>query len=852
MSTRALPPIPPKRSYGEMRDLARSGEPATGPAPVPGAAPIFVVQRHDASRLHWDFRLEHGGVLWSWAVPKGPSLDPHDKRLAMHVEDHPVEYATFEGTIPAGNYGAGTVEIWDRGTWQSVEADPAAALAQGELKFRLDGQRLQGGFVLVRLKPRPRERGESWLLIKEHDAHERAGAGAAALERTPLGGRKRRTACKRKPAAPDALPDAQAPQLAQLARTPPSGPGWISEVKFDGYRMLVRRDGDQVRIITRNGLDWTERLPALARAVAALAPARLMLDGELVALDKSGVSGFGRLQDAFATGRTRALLYYAFDLLHRDGIDLRPLPLSDRRRALEEVLHGVPATGRLRFSEHLSSDAARVAEEACAIGLEGIVCKRLDAPYRPGRGGDWLKVKCRDREEFVVLGYTPPSGSRQGLGALQLGFHDGDGRLHFVGGCGTGYSAGTLRTLAERLQPLRGDAPPGLLGTEPPPRDTVWVRPELVAEFAYAGFTDGGMLRHASFLGLREDKPADEVVRPLPAPEAKRIELGGRGRTRHHRAGPASAPASGPARIVVARKTERGAAAVAGQRISHADRVLWPAEGELPALTKRDLAQYWEMVGAHAAPGIVGRPLAFLRCPEGIKGERFFQKHGGHGFPAALHEGTADGAPYVAMAEPAGLVAAAQIAAIELHGWGSTEADPLHADRLVFDLDPGDGVAMPAIVAAAREVKRRLEAVGLAAFCRTSGGKGLHVLAPLRPAAGWDRVRAWCRGFAEAMERDAPDRYVSTTAKKDRSGRILVDWLRNGLGSTAVASYSPRARPGTGVATPLAWREVTPKLDPGRHTLRTVPSRLTRQKSDPWAGFADAARDLPAAPTAEG
>ena len=848
MATRGTGSAPSKRSYGEMRDFARTAEPRpdSAAAASTGQAPIFVVQKHDASRLHWDFRLEHGGVLWSWAVPKGPSLDPHDKRLAMHVEDHPVEYATFEGTIAPGNYGAGTVEIWDRGTWQPVADDAAAALAKGELKFHLDGQRLQGGFVLVRLKPRGREKAESWLLIKEHDAHEREGADATALEASPLPAAKPAKSRTRRPKpAPDgdALPETQAPQLAQLARTPPSGPGWISEVKFDGYRMLVRKDGDQVRIITRNGLDWTARLPALAEAVAALAPDRLMLDGELVALDKAGVSSFARLQEAFSAKRTKPLIYYAFDLLHHDGTDLRPRSLSERRDALEALLQAAPDGGLLRYSEHLASDAARVKKEACAVGLEGIVCKRLDAPYRPGRGADWLKVKCQNREEFVILGYTPPAGSRQGLGSLQLGFHDDAGQLHFVGGCGTGFSAAVLRTLTERLQALRLDRPLSMLGTETPPRDTIWIRPDLVAELEFAGFTGGGMLRHASFLGLREDKPADEVVRPVPPSDARRVELGTRAGKPRAAATPAPAPTR--SRIVVAKKTERGAAEIAGQRISHADRILWPAEGKLPALTKQDLAQYWETVADHAAPGIVGRPLAFLRCPDGIGGEQFFQKHLGRGMPAALHEAGADGAPFVAVADPAGLVAAAQIAAIELHSWGSTEADPLHADRLVFDLDPGDGVTLPVIVDAALDVKRRLETLGLAAFCRTSGGKGLHVVAPIRTRTGWDDVRAWCRAFAEAMERDAPDRYLSRTAKKARDGRILVDWLRNGLGSTAIASYSPRARPGAGVATPLAWREVTPKLDPRQFNLRTIPARLRKQKADPWAGFADAARDLP-------
>ncbi len=877
MARSGTDPHDARRSYREMRDFARTPEPPPSPVRHPAAtiaAPLFVVQKHDATRLHWDFRLEHGGTLWSWAVPKGPSLDPHHKRLAMHVEDHPVEYATFSGVIPDGNYGAGTVEIWDRGTWAPVDADPAAALARGELKFRLDGKRLQGGFVLVRLKPRSREKGESWLLIKEHDAHELEGADASMLERTPLDAtptstKPRRHLGRRRAADGSALgtaplPEAQAPQLAQLVHTPPSGEGWISEVKFDGYRMICRKDGDSVRVITRNGLDWTERLPALAAAVAALVPERLMLDGELVALDRNGLSSFARLQAAFSTGRTAALRYYVFDLLHLDGIDYRPQPLSARSRALGVLMRAVPEDGPLRPSEHLRSDAARVRKEACAIGLEGIVCKRLDAPYRPGRGSDWVKLKCENREEFVVLGYTPPAGTRQGLGALQLGYHDGTGQLHFVGGCGTGYTARTLRLLAERLEALRDAAPDSLLGTEPPPRDTIWVRPELVAEIAHGGFTGGGMVRHARFLGLREDKAAAEVVRPVLPSEMPRIELGRGGRrkapaagrgivvaTRAARPGTGSgsadrpAPAAGGSRIVVARRPERDAAEIAGQRISHADRPLWPGDDAGPALTKRDLALYWEAVAPVAARGIVDRPLALVRCPDGIDGEHFFQKHLGRGMPDALHEAQADGAPYVAMAGTAGLVAAAQIAAIELHSWGAGLGDPLHADRLVLDLDPGEGVTMPMVVAAAREVKERLEALGLAAFCRTSGGKGLHVLAPVRTEADWDTVRAWSRRFAEAMEADSPGRYVSTTRKADRRDRILVDWLRNGLGSTAVASFSPRARPGAGVAMPLAWREVTARLDPTAYTVRTVPGRLLRRKADPWAGFADAARELP-------
>jgi bifunctional non-homologous end joining protein LigD len=852
MATRKPGPAQNAARYVEKRDFDRTPEPAGNETKKTrrgsAAPPIFVVQKHHASRLHWDFRLEHDGALWSWAVPKGPSLDPSHKRLAVHVEDHPVEYATFEGTIPKGNYGAGTVEIWDRGTWQPVEKDAGRALARGELKFTLAGERLQGGFVLVRLKPKPRETAENWLLIKEHDENERPGADADALDAKPLAAlRGRRRPAPSQDSGKDALPDAQAPQLAKLVAKAPTGKGWISEIKFDGYRILCRKQGDRVRIITRNGLDWTRRVPSLAASVAALAPDTLLLDGELVALDDKGLSSFALLQAAFSSGKTDRLVYYAFDLLHLDGRDLRPAALHERRAALRTVL-GRSRTA-LRFSDHLDSDAARVKREACAMGLEGIVCKKRDAPYRGGRGPDWVKVKCENREEFIVLGATPPAGSRRGFGALQLGFHDETGALHYVGGCGTGFSARTLTDLAARMKPLAADRPDRLLGVEPPPRETLWVRPSLVVEVKHAGFTGGGMLRHAAFQGLREDKPAEEVVRAIPDQEAVRREIGAAGAPTGTAAGTATKART---TIVVLGKSGRGADEIGGQRLTHPDRALWPQDASGPAISKRDLAEYWQGIADQAAPGIVDRPLALLRCPDGIGGESFFQKHLGRGMPDALREGEADGAPYIAIDDAggavSGLVAAAQIAAVELHCWGSDLDNPLLADRLVFDLDPGDGVSIARIVDAAKDVKARLEQRGLAAFCRTSGGKGLHVLAPIRPGPGWDAIRAWCRSFAETMEAEAPDRYLSTTRKKDRTGRILVDWLRNGLGATAIASFSPRARPGAGVATPLAWREVGSRLDPAAFTLRTVPGRLARQKTDPWAGFADAARDLPDGP----
>jgi bifunctional non-homologous end joining protein LigD len=863
--------------YRAKRDFARTPEPAPHDAAVRSGPPIFVVQKHDASRLHYDFRLEHDGVLWSWAIPKGPSLDPKDKRLAVHVEDHPRDYADFEGSIPKGEYGGGTVEIWDRGIWTPL-GDPAADLARGEMKFELAGERLHGKFVFIRLKPRAKDHNENWLLIKEHDEHERPGGDVAAMEGEPR--RVEQSPAKRplrsppqasprtKPAAPAGaprshigaecaipgdLPATQAPQLASFTDSPPDEQGWISEIKFDGYRLLVFKQGDTVRLTTRNGLDWTARLPSIAALIRQTAPHSMLLDCELVALRPDGLSSFADLQAALSAGRDGDLVLFAFDLLHLDGNDLRPCRLEVRKAEMES-LH--IWNDRLRFSDHIEGDAGPVRRQACSMGLEGIIAKRASAPYRPGRGSDWLKLKCAGREEFVVLGWTPPSRSRVGIGALELGFYDGDGALHYAGGVGTGFTDGELRALRIHLDEIATESPPELLTSgEKVDRKIVWVRPELVAEVQFTGWSGAGRLRHAVYLGLREDKTAAEVVRPLPDPDVPRAPL-----HPSHSGMLVTAPApqkSAPQKSAAQKQAPQKSAppqrpvlqrsvpptAASASRLTHPNKELWPG------VTKQNLADYWTTVAEAALPGIAHRPLALVRCPDGTDGQHFFQKHAMRGMSPALREGECDGAPYLEFADAAGLQACAQMAAIELHTWGSAAADPGHADRLVFDLDPGEGVDWPTIVNAALDVRDRLAAEGLTPFCRTSGGKGLHVVAPLAPGADWDTVRAWCRAFAEAMERDSPDRYVATVPKARRNGRILVDWLRNGLGSTAIASFSPRARPGATVATPLAWREVSERLDPASFTVASVPRRLARQKRDPWEGFAAAAQPLPAAKT---
>jgi bifunctional non-homologous end joining protein LigD len=966
-------------TYRSKRDFTATTEPAPSVGAKGGAnAPIFVVQKHLAHRagLHWDFRLEHNDVLWSWAVRKGPSLDPADKRIAVHVEDHPLDYADFQGSIPEGHYGAGTVATWDRGSWEPL-IDPDEGLRDGEIKFLLHGTRLNGKFTLVRLKPRPNQRGrqDNWLLIKGHDAAEKPGADAEALEaaidfppasprgrgRSNAGGsnaggskpggskpggpktgasatppeaesgsspptgkaggaapadadagsaktasNRRRRSLTIAGAVRGKLPDKPAPQLASVADGPPEEDGWLSEIKFDGYRILASLDHGalpdrQVRLFTRNGNDWTDRLPAVAKAIGELYVDQALVDGELVALDEDGISSFPALQAALSNGRDQTLVYYLFDLLHLDGWDLRKSALRDRKQRLRglDTWHGM-----LRYSDHHEGDAARMRQAACKMKLEGIICKKADAPYRPGRGHDWLKVKCAGREELLILGWTEPAGSRTGLGSLHLGYYDPAGHLHYAGGVGSGFSDDVLATLRDRLDGLGSPPPRGLMvAGEDLERTIHWVKPELVAETSFTAWSGSGRVRHAVFLGLREDKPPQDVVRDPADPAAERRALdpkdyagsarrkgpiiavppkrsatsrsatpsaanrSGISRSAGSRSAsspspsspspsspsPSSPSPSGPAparaaaartssAIVTAKAPKARNEVIEGVTLTHPDRELWPG------ISKRDLVAYWQNVADHALPGLAKRPLAIVRCPEGIDGEHFFQKHGHGTMPPGVRDGVADKAPYLAIDELQGLVAMAQMSAIELHVWGATEADPLHPDQLVFDLDPGEGVKSADIVAAALDMRDRLEAIGLASFCRTSGGKGLHVVVPLRPDPTWDEVRMFCRGFAEAVSEAKPDKYLAHVKIADRRGRILIDWLRNGLGSTAVASFCPRARPGAGVATPLAWDEVTPGLDLQAFTLRTVPQRLAKLRADPWEAFEQQRRSLPEAP----
>jgi bifunctional non-homologous end joining protein LigD len=846
------------RNYRAKRNFDVTSEPAPRARAKTADAPMFVVQKHAAHRagLHWDFRLEHDGVLWSWAVRKGPSLDPADKRIAVHVEDHPLDYAEFQGTIPEGQYGAGKVETWDRGTWEHLD-DPEAAMRKGELRFVLHGKRLNGRFTLVRLKPRPGQRGrqDNWLLIKGHDDAERAGADAVALEQAVAAPRRRSSSSDEPPAegaVRGKLPQKQAPQLAAVVEKPPENPGWISEIKFDGYRLLCWIDHGKVRVVTRNGLDWTDRLPAVAREVGKLNVDAALVDGELVAVGKDGASSFPALQAALSAGRDATLNLYLFDLLHLDGWDLRPCRLLDRKQVLSKLSDW---RGMLRYSNQHTGDMAGMHREACRMGLEGIVCKQSGAPYSAGRGHGWVKVKCRGREELVVLGWTPPGGSRTGLGSLHLGYYDPQGKLHYAGGVGSGFSDDELARLSERLAGLASDPPKDMyIAGEKLPADIRWVRPQLVAEVQFAAWSGSGRVRQASYLGLREDKAGPEVVREPADPEAERKVVSPR-----QAAGSAAAARRGPvvavpprrdrptyaatskqgSNIVTARAPKQRSVNVGGVALTHPDRELWPG------ITKQDLAEYWLAVADHALPGLARRPLAIVRCPEGIAGEHFFQKHSRGTMPRAVREGEAERAPYLAIDDADGLVAMAQMSAIELHAWGATEADPLHPDLIVFDLDPGEGVAFTDVVKAAIDVRDHLRRLGLQSFCRTTGGKGLHVVVPLQPSEHWDAVKPFCRAFAETMSQEQPDLYLPTLKKVDRRGKILIDWLRNGMGATAVASFCPRARPGAGVATPVTWDEVNSRLDPAKFTLRNTVNRLAKLRVDPWDGFSSMRQRLP-------
>ncbi len=880
--------------YRTKRDFTKTAEPA-GHLPVATASQLrFVIQKHAASHLHYDLRLELDGVFKSWAVTKGPSLDPGVKRLAVEVEDHPLDYGDFEGTIPKGQYGGGTVQLWDRGYWRPEgERGPTEALRSGDFKFTLAGKRLQGSWVLVRMKNnRSGDKRTNWLLIKHRDAAARPSEAQALLDvdrsvasgrsmtqiaagkgksPTPFmlstqslsadavwGKRDERAQTVQQAAAPPkkkckplkatalkSMPTFIEPQLCRLVDRPPAVAGWAHEVKFDGYRAQVRVQDGKARILTRRGLDWTQQFSAIGTAAKALPDC--MVDGEICALDSHQVPSFASLQAALSENQSENLVFFAFDLLVESKMDLRALPLSDRKQRLKALIEKADAGESIRYVAHFESTADNVLQSACKMHLEGIVSKRLAAPYISGRSGDWTKAKCRAGHEVVLGGWTSEAGRFRSL----LAGVNRDGHLVYVGRIGTGYSSEVAGKLLPTLQKLtRETSPFGGENAPSPQKNIRWLKPTLVAEIEFAGWTASGMIRQASFKGLRRDKPASEVVAELATsvqsvkdPEAKlaaavKLRPAGKGAS-------TVAPAASSSRTPTA-----GLAVVMGVTVSKPEKVLWPDAGDSSVVTKLDLARYYEAVGKWMLPHLKGRPCSLLRAPDGIAGAHFFQRHamaGGSNF-FTLAKVKGDKAPYVQIDRLEALVAVAQIGALEIHPWNGAPGDPEVAGRLVFDLDPAPDVKFSAVIAAAHEIRERLAAVGLESFCKTTGGKGLHVVTPLtggKDALAWPVAKDFAHVLCSQMAQDSPTKYLDTMSKRDRVGRIFLDYLRNDRTATAVAPMSPRARAGATVSMPLVWKGVKPGLNPARYTIWTA--AVTLKKTGAWDGYAQASRSLRAA-----
>ena len=818
------------KTYRAKRNFAVTPEPAGGSEEAGGAL-AFVIQKHWASRLHYDFRLELDGTLKSWAVPKGPSYDPHDKRMAVQVEDHPLAYARFEGTIPAKQYGAGKVIIWDKGTWQPQPATPdaRAALAAGELKFTLHGHKLQGNWVLVRMKGKGDQHSEkqpAWLLIKEKDGFARPAlefsvvdeqADSVAHKAMP----RRKKSGEPAPAPAARLPATVAPQLATLADAPPpDAQQWLFEVKFDGYRLLARCDGERVKLITRNGNDWTARLPTLRQALEKLGLPPGWYDGEIVVQDASGHPDFGALQRAFDGETTGDIVYYLFDVPYFDGHDLRGQPVEARRALLEQLLRSLPASPLVRFSEALDAAPQQLLDHACRLGLEGVIGKRRGSPYATRRSGDWIKLKCGLRQEFVIGGYTAPQGAREGLGSLLLGVHDAHGDLRYAGNVGSGFDDAALRDLRRRLDALAIGTSP-FAGKAGGVREPLWVRPQLVAEVSFAQWTSGGAVRHAVFHGLREDKRPAAIVRERP----QRIDHGKENTMRKHDEG------------------EEDSVLPASFKVSHADRVIDRDSGA----RKIDLVRYYALVGKLMLVHLKGRPVSLVRAPAGVGGELFFQKHADTSTMPGVRQLDAslgpEHPPMLEVASVQGLLSAAQWNVVEFHTQNALASAYDTPNRLVFDLDPGKGVAWPAIREAAVLLRAFLTELGLPSWLKTSGGKGLHVVVPIRPKHDWETVKAFSQAIVAHMARLIPERFVVKSGPANRVGKIFIDYLRNGKGATTVCAWSARTRSGLGISVPLAWDELDQLKAGDQWNVGNVHSRLDVGNA-PWAGYARSARGI--------
>ncbi|WP_248732527.1 DNA ligase D [Pseudomonas sp. MWU13-2517] len=802
----------PLSEYNRKRDFEITAEPsgAAQTSARKATALSFVIQKHDARNLHYDFRLELDGVLKSWAVPKGPSLDPSQKRLAVHVEDHPLSYGTFEGSIPAGQYGAGDVIVWDRGVWQPHE-DPRKAYRAGKLKFTLVGEKLSGDWTLVRTRLKGSGDKEQWLLIKEKDQQARPATDYDIVQAEPnsviSNASVGKASAKAKPSkAHVPFPMQLAPQLATLMDRAPPGQ-WHYEIKFDGYRMLARVHEGEVRLFTRDGHDWSDRLPRQVKALQALKLKDSWLDGEMVSLDGDGLPDFQALQNAFDIGRSLDIVYYLFDAPFLNGVDQRQAPVEERRAALKAALSGGRST-LLRFSETFTAPERDIVESACALKLEGLIGKRAGSAYVSERSADWIKLKCRLRQEFVIVGYTRPKGSRSGFGALLLAVNDEAG-LVYAGRVGTGFDQAALKNLYATLKDLKQDTSPllqPLKGSQA--QDVHWVKPSLVGEVQFAEWTREGLVRQAAFIALRTDKPVTQIIHEQA------------NRTQSNKPQPEGSQVN----------------------ITHAERVIDAQSGT----QKQQLAQFYTQISDWILPFLRQRPVSLLRAPEGVEGEQFFQKHSERlPIPHIKQlEPTLDPghARLMEIANVEALIGAVQMGTIELHTWGATTDKIETPDQFVLDLDPDPALPWKSMLEAAQLTLSVLDELGLEAFVKTSGGKGLHLIVPLARRDGWDTVKAFAKAIAQFMTQSLPERFTATSGPKNRVGKIFVDYLRNARGASTVAAYSVRARPGLPVSVPVSRDELKELRGAQQWTVANLQERLQGLKSDPWAGYANRQR----------
>jgi bifunctional non-homologous end joining protein LigD len=857
------------RRYAQKRNFEKTAEPshvAKSPRAAKGKSRqlIFVIQKHAARRLHWDFRLEWKGTLRSWAVPKGPSLDPADKRLAVEVEDHPIAYAQFEGDIPKGQYGGGHVDIWDEGTWEPL-IEPERAFGKGHLEFLLHGAKLRGKWHLVRTRMVGKQ--TQWLLMKSHDEAARIGADADVIDaghaddakRVPKPVVPKPPARKPKPAAApkprstkstgtrgSALPSTIQPQLATLVDQVPGDEGWVYELKYDGVRLLSRCDGAEVRCISRNGIDWTHKVKPIVDALASMKLSGAWVDGELIVTDPNGRSDFSLLQHILEQGRIGELQYCVFDLLYWNGEDLRDLPLGQRKSRLDAAFAKLPTKGPLRLADQIHSDSSALIARVCNQHLEGLIAKKVDSSYVGGRSENWLKIKCHREQEFVVGGaaYLPGRGTGT-FSSLLVGVKSGKG-LRYVGRVGGGFDADERAQWHERVQKMaRKDSPFDNLPDRRSGENWHWMKPDLVIQVAFQDWTQSGILRQPRYLGLRQDRDPKTVVREEPAHTEDVVKSsaspGKSGKSGKRAAVARQAASKGSARPVARAKKDE--TQVAGARLTHPDRILFPHDG----ITKLELTEYFAAVGEAAMPHYRDRPLSILRNTHGSK--PFFQKHFLEQSSAGLRVvqiPNADKDPdFVVCDSPEGLLHLAQVGAVELHSWGAVMPKPTQADRLTFDLDPGADLSYPPVRDAALAIRKLLQDLGLESWVKTTGGKGLHVVVPLtRPLPDWDTAKDFARSVTLFMERLAPTMFTSKTGERNRKNKIFVDYLRNGFGATAVAAFSPRWRPGAGVSTPVAWEEIDQDIRGTHFNLRNVPDRVARLRKDPWQGYAEARQAL--------